>query len=626
MIGKIRSIQDSWFMKAILVLTALSFMSLFGISGYIGSAAQDKSVIEVDDIVISQAQIAQQLNRELQTARKLFGEDIEINDGIRNALLQNIVQKELASAIVRKTARDNNVLISDLLVSRIIAAMPEFRDLEGKFSPQQMRMVLSNAGLSESFYINQLKEDIAKQHLVANPVQGMNVPEFMAEYIYKIDSQKKIFKYLTVKPENMKIDRKISQEEQEQYYSDFAMQFIEPEKRDVSFVAFSIEDVAGAFVPTNEDIEQYYNDNIAQFTIPEKRTVLQMVFDNVETANEAKKKLDAGRNFYAVADSDAKQTQENTELGDVSYEELLPEVADAVFELAKNQHTAPIKSEFGWHIMKVTAIKPMQQTSLANATKQIIETLRKEQAYELAEVLVTEIEDLAGKGVALNDIATEKKFEINKVEALTEDGSYKKAPNKFAELVKSTDFIDNAFSYNSGEVSQVFETNEGFAVVSVDNITESRRKTLDEVKTQIVKMWEENEREAIAQEIINDVNHDLENGDSIEEVASRFGLQLKTTRPLTRSESFAGLSPLQMNMLFKENLNDPIVLPTEDGQIVAVNTKVINNKTTPSQADIDNMRLRASTELSQNMAQQLINDYGTNYKVNINYQTVGLAD
>ena len=97
MIGKIRSIQDSWFMKSILILTALSFMSLFGISGYISSSVQDKPVIEVDDVAISQAQILVQLNKELQTARKLFGEDIEINDSIRFALLQNIVQKELAT-------------------------------------------------------------------------------------------------------------------------------------------------------------------------------------------------------------------------------------------------------------------------------------------------------------------------------------------------------------------------------------------------------------------------------------------------------------------------------------------------------------------------------------------------
>ena len=424
----------------------------------------------------------------------------------------------------------------------------------------------------------------------------------------------------------MKINRKISQDEKEQYYSDFAMQFIEPEKRDVSFVAFSIEDVAGAFTPSKEEIEQYYNDNITQFTVPEKRNVLQMVFDSEEKAVEAKKKLDNGRNFYAVADSDAKQTKEDTELGNVAFEELLPEVSETVFALEKNKYTNPIKSEFGWHIMKVSSITPMSKTSLAQATKQITDTLRKEQAYDLAENWVAEIEDLAGQGMSLKNIAEEKKLNLLNVKNLTEDGKAQNIPSKFAELVKSSDFIDNSFSYNIGEISQVFETNDGFAVVLVDNIVESRQQTLDEVESQIVKLWEANEKEAIAQEIINDANHDLENGDKIEEVAARFNLLLKTTRALTRSESFAGLSPLQMKDLFNEALNDPKILQTEDGQVLAVNTKIINTNVKPSQADIEATQLRASTELAQNMAQQLINDYGTNYRIKVDYKSVGLAD
>ena len=252
--------------------------------------------------------------------------------------------------------------------------------------------------------------------------------------------------------------------------------------------------------------------------------------------------------------------------------------------------------------------------------------MRKEQAYELAENLVAEIEDLAGKGLSLQDIASEKKLNIYEVKEIQENGSAKKVDSKFAEMVKSSDFVDNAFSYNINEISQVFETNDGFALISVNNIEESRRKSLEEVENQIAKLWEANEKDAIAQEIINDVNHDLENGDKIEEVATRFKLPIKTTKPLSRTESFAGLSPLQMKEAFQEGLNNPVVLATEEGHIIAINTKVINNNVTPSDADIENTRLKASTELSQNMAQQLINDYGSNYKVNVNYKSIGLTD
>ncbi len=626
MIGKIRNIQDSWFMKGILILTALSFMSLFGISGYLGSAAQNKTVIKVDDIVITQNQISQELNREIQTAHKMFGENLEINDNMRNALLQNIVQKELSNAILKKTAEDNNVKISFGLIQQIIRSMPDFRDAEGNFNAPLMKQALSAAGWSEEMYINTLKGDIIKQHLVQNPALMVNVPEFMAEYINKINNQKKVFKYIVINPEDMKIDRKISEDELEQYYNDFANQFIEPEKRDVSFLSFSIEDAAGKINPSKEEIKQYFDENVTQFVTPERRTVLQMVFENEEAAQTAWKKLKAGEDFYAVAASDAKQSKADTELGDVSQDMLIADMGEAVFNLKQGAFTAPEKSDFGWHIMKVTGIKPMQKTPEAVAYKQIVDTLRKEKSYEAADELATEVEGQIDRGKTLAEIAESLKTPIHKVKGLGEDGNYQQAPARFAGLVKSQDFVDNAFSYNIDEVSQVFETDEGFAVMVVDKIQEARQQSLNEVKPEIVKMWENNEKAAIAQEIVNDVTNDLENGDSIDEIAGRFKLPLKTTKPLTRSESFAGLSPLQMQELFKEGLDNPKVIKLGEEQIIAVNTKVINSKAKPSRGDLISTRYQASVALSQDMAQQLINDYGTNYRIKVKYKNVGLAD
>ena len=78
MITKIRNFQDSWFVKGILILTALSFMSLFGVSGYLGSAGKNQAIIKVDDVVIYQDEINEQYNHEVQMAKNLFGDNLEI--------------------------------------------------------------------------------------------------------------------------------------------------------------------------------------------------------------------------------------------------------------------------------------------------------------------------------------------------------------------------------------------------------------------------------------------------------------------------------------------------------------------------------------------------------------------
>ena len=120
MITKLRNIQNSWFIKGILVLTALSFMSLFGVSGYLGSAGKNQAIIKVDDVVIYQDDINNQYNHEVQMAKNLFGGSLEINDAMKVSLLQGIVQKNLVNAIINKTADDLGVHISDELVKKII--------------------------------------------------------------------------------------------------------------------------------------------------------------------------------------------------------------------------------------------------------------------------------------------------------------------------------------------------------------------------------------------------------------------------------------------------------------------------------------------------------------------------
>ncbi|MBP1532467.1 MAG: SurA N-terminal domain-containing protein, partial [Alphaproteobacteria bacterium] len=69
MINKFGKMRDSWFTKIILSITALSFMSLFGVSGYINYANSNKSVIKVDDIEISQSEFSYLLQRQLLTLK-----------------------------------------------------------------------------------------------------------------------------------------------------------------------------------------------------------------------------------------------------------------------------------------------------------------------------------------------------------------------------------------------------------------------------------------------------------------------------------------------------------------------------------------------------------------------------
>lgn len=626
MMTKIRSVQDSWAAKSILILTALSFMSLFGVSGYMSSVGKNRPIIKVDDITVYQDEIRNQYNQELQAAKNLFGDNIDVNDNMKNAILQNIVQKDLVNAILQKTSEDLNVSISNDLVKKIIYSQAEFMDANGNFSLDKLRRLLNASGWTEQRYIDTLRKDIEKQHLVQNPVENINIPNFMNKYLAQLENQKKIFKYIEIRPESLKVDRQISQEELEQYYQDFAAQFEEPETRNVSFIELSVDKLASKVTPGETDIKNYYNENINQFVIPENRNVLQMVFDNQDDADKAFAALNAGGDFYNVAKQFAKQDKAATQLGEVSKDMLIADMSDAVFDLKAGDYTNPIKSELGWHIMKVTNIIPKKETSLAAARNKIIDAIRKEKAYDEAYNAVAEIEDKIGAGVTLESIAEEYNARINKVIGLNEEGKSKSAPASQNKLIASTDFIDAAFSYNSGEISQVLEGDNGFTIVRVDSITDAHPKELSEVKDEIQKMWEANEKNAIAQEIINDVTHDIENGDEIGDVGRRFELPVKMTKAIKHTENFAGLSRIQIEELFQEKLGTPQLISNDEVNLIVVPTKVIKASENLSKEELEVLRSKAQADMSQAAANELIDAYGSNYKVRVKYKYLGLAD
>ena len=113
---------------------------------YRQGAGKNRPVIKVDNYEVLQSDISQRLEQQMQMARGLFGDNLDINDNIRNAMLQGIVQKALTDTIIRRTADELDISISDNLIRKIIYSQAEFLDADGKFDIQKLRRVLAASG------------------------------------------------------------------------------------------------------------------------------------------------------------------------------------------------------------------------------------------------------------------------------------------------------------------------------------------------------------------------------------------------------------------------------------------------------------------------------------------------
>ncbi len=628
MINKLAKAQKSWIAKLILTLTALSFMSLFGITGYISSASNNRTVIKVDDVTVSQAEFSYEFQKELNAAKNLMDIDLneDANEEIRSHLMNAIAQKMVKNAIIDRTAQKYHVSFRPELVGRIIMSEPAFHDLSGQFNRDLFRRVLSENNISETEYTHSVERGLAEQILIAWPVKNITVPQALIDAELKIDNKRRTFKYVSVDPNDLKVERQISQDEIEQYYDDFAPSFIAPETRDLSVIYLSVDDISSQMEISDDEIKAYYDEHVENYETPEKREVLQMMFENEEDANKAYEELQKGRNFYAVADSIAKQTKEETELGIVSENELIFEIAEDVFALKKNGYTKPVQMGDVWQIMKVTNIVPPSKVDYAKASKEIKNEILSEGLYDQMYETVGKIEDELGAGKDLEEIAQTFNAKILKVKGLSDDGNVQDAPESLKEIVRSSDFIDAAFSYALAEISQTIETDEGLAVLRVDDIVESHQKSLEEVTPEIKTLWAANEKTAMAQEKINDMMHDLENGDDFSKTARRYGLTAYKSQPITRNETFADLNYADIRELFMQELNNPYQTTAGDKYIIAVAEQDYKNSAPLSENEKALVIVKNQQSLAADLQKAMLDSYAKDYKIKVKYKLMGIED
>ena len=623
MISTFSKMHNSLFTKIILTITALSFMSLFGVSGYINSANSNKPVIKVDDLEISQSEFNYMLQKELSKLKDMDSANPEEAEARKAEISAELAKIKLDDLLLENTMKKFKVDVTDSLVSQIIQISPQFLN-NGQFDREMYKWYMNKNNLTEKDLVAEIKRNIGRKILIETQVEGFKVPEVLQSQMQKVLGQRRTFKYIKLVAAEAKIDRKPSQEELNQYYEDFTEDFRVPEKRDVKVLSLPLETIEKSINVSDDEINAYYKEHIEEYEQPEKRHVLQLAFEDEESAKKAEAEL-AAKDFMAVAAENG-QSAEDTDFGDVAKSDLSDELADVVFSLAKGHTSKPENINGGWQILKVTDIIPASSTPRAQANAQIKKTIQEERAYDGSYELMTSIEDKLGAGVSLADIAKEYNIELVDVKNLAEDGSSDNKDKQLAEVLKNKDVIDAAFSYNAGEVSQTIEGDDGLIVVEVEKVHESHIQPENEVTAKITKLWQESEKVSITQELVDNINHDLEAGDTLSEVAGRYNLPVMKTMPITRGETFADLNFNDMKTLFSADKEETKVLQHGDDYLIAETNEVYDDSSALSQEDKNFLKQALQAEMAQEMADALLHGYAKDYKVEVNYGRMGIND
>lgn len=166
-------------------------------------------------------------------------------------------------------------------------------------------------------------------------------------------------------------------------------------KRDILIKSYLAKEIEGKVKVTDEDVKKYYTDNKAKFKDPEKIEVSHILLDNEAAAKNALAKLKRGRDFATLAKEKSKcpSKEKGGDLGLVTRGQTVPEFDQAAFALQPGQLSGVVKTQFGYHIIKVTEKVPEKQLSYDEVKDQLKQMLISEKQKQRFEVLLKDLRD-----------------------------------------------------------------------------------------------------------------------------------------------------------------------------------------------------------------------------------------
>ena len=144
---------------------------------------------------------------------------------------------------------------------------------------------------------------------------------------------------------------------------------------------------------TDDEIKTYFEDNKASFSTPEQVEASHILVKDEATAKEVKKKLDEGGDFAKLAkeySTDTQTKEKGGELGYFSSGQMVEPFEKAAFAMKVDEISNPVKSDFGYHIIKVTGKKEAKEATLENSKEEIKEAILAQKVKEQAGTWLSE--------------------------------------------------------------------------------------------------------------------------------------------------------------------------------------------------------------------------------------------
>ncbi|TCB68395.1 SurA N-terminal domain-containing protein [Acinetobacter sp. ANC 4178] len=422
-----RKVIKGWLGKVLLILF-LTPLALVGIEGYFSSGSSKDTAKTVNGQEIS--------NKELENATKSYSQQyLSYVNGDETLLNQSFIKdKALESLIARnlllQQAKKLGISLSDAQIEQMIAQQPSLQE-NGKFSEALYANYLKSVGLTSQALIENLRQDHALKMMTSTVLDYALVSKVDIQQIANLQTEQRTIHLASIKLDEYKKGIQVSQQEVSDYYNKHKNAFRQVASVDVDFVVLSPANVPAANVQISDaELQQAY----AKFVEAQKSTVKPLVKHILITADsrsdaEAKKLADnvaaqikAGMSFSDAAQKYSDDTDSKSKGGVIAaYDKgVFGDAFDtAVTSLKSGQVSAPVKTQYGYHIISAEA-PAMKLPSFESEKPRLIAEVQKAKTANAFSDTVNNLNEMVVGSDALDTVAQEVKgVQVQSIKGLT---------------------------------------------------------------------------------------------------------------------------------------------------------------------------------------------------------------
>jgi peptidyl-prolyl cis-trans isomerase D len=580
MMDRLREGVNSIAVKIILGLIILSFI-FAGVGSYLVSGGNNAAA-KVGSIEIDRGQFEQAYQNERNRMQSQMGDyfaNLLADPAYVASFRKSVLDRMINDVLIEQHANSLGLRISDEQVRKLILDMPQFQS-EGKFDQEIYQAALRRAGFNAESFAEYLRRDLLRSQLTS-ALQGS---EFTLQG--EIDAQSALIaqtrdiRTVTLSLKDFASNVAVSDEDVQKFYSENPERYTRPEQVKVSYIELSAEKLAEQVTISDEQVKEYYQEHLDKYSTAEQREVSHILVqgDDEAKAQAILDELNAGADFAKLAEEkseDIGSSENGGSLGWIEHDTMDPAFEAAAFGLASvGDVSGLVKSDFGYHIIKLDGIKASVAKPLKEVAAEIKSELSSQKAVDTFYELQTELEKVAFEYPdSLDEAAKAISAQVAKTDFISQSDMPSALQNaSVQQAIQSPEVKEDGLNSSVIEVAP-----EHVVVVRVDETRPEMVLPLEEVKDQVVAQLSKVKGEQQALELADKLIAGLEQGDKtlLEENKLAFGELETVDRGSQLAQTVYSMPKPQTDQVVYAQAKDL------DGNIVLIGLSKIEAKIEP---------------------------------------------